>query len=722
MASGTQGPERRFRRSLARSTLFILLILSIGPLLLMGSAAYLRTRELLRQEVFTQLRTAASVQSERLLGEVQTGQQMLSQALANPVVVQKLAAALDTAKDGSGDARIARQEFISSLQGANQLGSYFSQFLVVLPSGQVQLSSVPEWENLNLANSSLYRPADGPLSRALLAPAPLYNQDFVIASQIPIRDKNNQVRATVIGIAEPALIQNWLKESTFFADRSFMVTPDGSYIGLDPWTGKDPQLTRLEATSDQRLMQEYVALQPNRQGVREMTSFGELPVIAAYDWLPDLQVGWVAEIAQDKVYGELNSLVVFSSLLLIATVILLAIIVWQVTRFLVRPLTDLSATVSSFSAGEWDQRSPILRSDEVGFLAYSFNNLADEMSDLYRSLETKVSERTNQLQVAGEIAHIGVSSSSLDELLQRTVNMLTNRFGFASAAIYLLDESGEYAILRQVAAPSEIQKNSRGLRVKVQPLSLVGWVALTNTHKVDLIGQGAFGALERVDLVPGTRVEAGVPITISERLLGVLVAQASKVTQLNDDTVKELQLLANQIAPAVQNFYLLEATQINLQETNLLYQFSHQIAQANSEEKIIDLAKKALQNTSYPASLLLSLGDRFRIIRTAQTAQDAPGGDELEVTPANLLERLRSTGPYILTNPGRTADMPVPVLDLVRELQSNSVAFLPVVRSSELVAVLLLGSGVEETPGKYSLHSIQPAAIHKPGGADYHFP
>ncbi|WP_345309787.1 HAMP domain-containing protein [Candidatus Villigracilis saccharophilus] len=99
---------------------------------------------------------------------------------------------------------------------------------------------------------------------------------------------------------------------------------------------------------------------------------------------------------------------------------------------------------SKFAEGDWDQRAKVLSEDEVGLLADSFNNMAEELSSTYRSLEEKVDERTRQIRTAAEVAQNITTISDLDEMLAKTAELLVKQFEFYQASIFLMDRGGRY--------------------------------------------------------------------------------------------------------------------------------------------------------------------------------------------------------------------------------------------------------------------------------------
>ncbi|MCX8066454.1 MAG: hypothetical protein N3B68_01290 [Anaerolineae bacterium] len=65
----------------------------------------------------------------------------------------------------------------------------------------------------------------------------------------------------------------------------------------------------------------------------------------------------------------------------------------------------------------------------------------------------ELSRRTSQLQAAADVARRAAEIRDVETLLKETVRLISDRFGFYHAGIFLIDEAGEYVILR--AASSE---------------------------------------------------------------------------------------------------------------------------------------------------------------------------------------------------------------------------------------------------------------------------
>ncbi len=103
------------------------------------------------------------------------------------------------------------------------------------------------------------------------------------------------------------------------------------------------------------------------------------------------------------------------------------------------------------------------RHDEIGTLARAFDQMSQQLRDLITGLEDQVTKRTRQWQEANyglqrraiqleTVTLVGraiTSILSLDDLLLEVVNLIRARFDFYHAGVFLIDESGAWAVLRQ---------------------------------------------------------------------------------------------------------------------------------------------------------------------------------------------------------------------------------------------------------------------------------
>ena len=160
--------------------------------------------------------------------------------------------------------------------------------------------------------------------------------------------------------------------------------------------------------------------------------------------------------------------------------------------------------------------------------------------------------RASQLQMAAEIARDTSSTLALDILLGRAVNLISSRFGYYHASIFLIEDTGEYAVIRESTGLAGEEMKRTGHKLGVGSKSVIGRV--TSTGEALIINDVEKDPGHHPNpLLPNTRAELGIPMKIGERIIGALDVQSIEVDSFSSDDVAVLQVLADQVAVAVDN-------------------------------------------------------------------------------------------------------------------------------------------------------------------------
>lgn len=88
--------------------------------------------------------------------------------------------------------------------------------------------------------------------------------------------------------------------------------------------------------------------------------------------------------------------------LLVIVLFVCSLFMYLISFLLTRPLEKLSKVSESFSKGDYDARAHITSSDEVGELAYTYNNMASAVSNHIEELQNMV---TRQEQFVADFTH-----------------------------------------------------------------------------------------------------------------------------------------------------------------------------------------------------------------------------------------------------------------------------------------------------------------------------
>ncbi len=254
-----------------------------------------------------------------------------------------------------------------------------------------------------------------------------------------------------------------------------------------------------------------------------------------------------------------------------------AILGTVLVRVLITPLLRLTEASAKLAKGDLSTRTAVETEDELGQLGRSFNEMASQLENMVGQLETRVAERTRdlerravQLQTASEVGSAAARLLNLNQLLTQATHLISDRFGFYHVGIFLLDEREEYAVLRAANSLGGQRMLARKHQLKVGAVGIVGYAAGSGNPRIALdVGQDAV-FFDNPDL-PETRSEMALPLIAAGRILGALDVQSKEETAFKEDDISTLQVLADQLAVAIENARLFEQNQSTLEAMRRAY-------------------------------------------------------------------------------------------------------------------------------------------------------
>lgn len=214
-----------------------------------------------------------------------------------------------------------------------------------------------------------------------------------------------------------------------------------------------------------------------------------------------------------------------------------------------------------------------------------------------------------QFETAAEIARDISSSLDLDELLQKAVDLIRTRFNFYHAAVFLKDLPGEFVVIREATGEAGAQLKRSGHKLAVGSKSVVGFVAGEGVPLVvnDTTRDATYFANP---LLPQTRSEAAIPLKVGDRIVGVLDVQSNQLFAFDEDNLRTLQILADQLAIAVVNTELFAETQEHLAQHRLLHHITTTAASGTTLDEALQSAVNGLQVTLGGDRVAILLADR----------------------------------------------------------------------------------------------------------------
>jgi PAS domain S-box-containing protein len=230
--------------------------------------------------------------------------------------------------------------------------------------------------------------------------------------------------------------------------------------------------------------------------------------------------------------------------------------------------------------------SPILDENNniLGFLAVQ-HDITDtkQAEEALRRSEEALRRQNEYLATAADVGRLITSTLDLNTLFSRTVELIRTRFGYYHVAIFTLDESGFNTVLREGTGEAGSEMKKRNYALAVGSRSVIGQV--TSTGRTLLVNNTAIDSMHRPNpLLPETRAEAGIPLRIGDRVVGALNIQSADVEAFKPEDIAVLEILADQIAVAIDNARSYDISQKAVAEMRELDRFKTQFLANMSHE------------------------------------------------------------------------------------------------------------------------------------------
>lgn len=463
-----------------------------------------------------------------------------------------------------GFKRLTRLRMVDVL-GAEE--EAYNEIMVLDARGQVVISTIPEREGTSFDRQRFFQKGASGFYAGFAEEPSFGNENLIVA--VPIFGEDGQPVSGVLALRSNAAAIRRIMESTpgFVEAETYLVD-----LNFKPVTRlRTPTAYISSEAASESLLKKTTggkSIYPNYAGQQ---------VLGYYEWFEPMQMAIIAEVPLSFVVSNSVRALAGSFVLAFFVVAIAVAAVVASARTIADPIKTLAQTTESFATGKLSTRAMVDREDEIGALARAYNQMATQLQEIIGKLEQRVADRTQDLEsqtlrlrVAAEIARDASSARDLDELLTRAADLILSRFDFYHIGIFLLDNSREYAVL--VASPTEAgrQMLENNHRLRVGEVGIVGRASATGEPRIAL-DTGTDTAFFDNPYLPNTRSEMALPLKVENNIIGVLDVQSDQPEAFNEDDVAIMQVLADQLATAIERTRLLQEVEKNLRELESAY-------------------------------------------------------------------------------------------------------------------------------------------------------
>ncbi len=232
-----------------------------------------------------------------------------------------------------------------------------------------------------------------------------------------------------------------------------------------------------------------------------------------------------------------------------------------------------TATVLTISSGNFQHNLEASRQNEIELRESNI-----ELNQLRDSLELRVTERTAaleqraaQLHAVSSVARTITTVQDLNSLLPDITKLVSEQFRFYHVGIFLLDDPGEYAVLRAANSEGGARMLERQHKLKLDSNSIVGYSTSHGQSRIAL-DVGADSVFFNNPDLPDTRSEMALPLRVGGRVIGALDVQSTQPNAFAKEDVDTLAILADQVSIAIENARLFEEARKALSEVRTTFE------------------------------------------------------------------------------------------------------------------------------------------------------
>jgi len=288
------------------------------------------------------------------------------------------------------------------------------------------------------------------------------------------------------------------------------------------------------------------------------------------------------------------------------------------SRSLILPIKALKDGMQAVRAGSFDTEIGYTeRQDEIGEMIQAFVEMREEVRLTFYDLNQRITERTRDLEATQDVSRFAAVQRDPQQLMDDVVSLIVDKFAnIYHAQIFLINTERTDAILRASTGAPGQQLLARGHRLGVGSQSVIGRV--TGAGEIVVARDIATSDVHRRnEFLPETNAELAIPLRFGKTIIGALDVQSKESNTFTEDQINVLQIMASQIAIAIENARLYQESveRLNLIDENNRAQTRKAWGDYMKARREEQLASEAGRKTDYRGDTL-----RERAIQTGEIA------------------------------------------------------------------------------------------------------
>jgi signal transduction histidine kinase len=244
----------------------------------------------------------------------------------------------------------------------------------------------------------------------------------------------------------------------------------------------------------------------------------------------------------------------------IAAIVGLAV-AWLLTNVLTHQVQQVTRVAQQVTRGNLSERVRVWASDDIGELAVAFNAMMDSLARSNEALEQsnqQLSTRNRELTTLYDLALLATHSASMEAILDRALEKVTETSGAAAGAILLLDESGALAVVASCNLPAAARKAYETFHPDDPLFQQIVRTTEPVLRSAEALDAAEVSVLSAFGDVAGMRPSCAIPLQSHEGVRGVIVLfqPQGRVLSPAYTDLSFLQAVGHEVSAAVENIRL----------------------------------------------------------------------------------------------------------------------------------------------------------------------
>jgi len=396
------GPGRR-APSLWLQLFLLLVVFALGPLFLSNIWGYAQSRGHMVDAAFRDVRNVAAIEAAQAEGSIDHKRRLLSaMAAANEPLAALLAQAM--ACDSPDGCASVRNDLSSQLVVKADNDASILELLALTRDGTVLATSEPVFRGGRGTASLCLRSA---AERRLRAELQYSSREPILLIATPVADALGNEVGLICGrfaFDVHAFLVTASREQTVDAV-SYLVDDQGEVL-----CSSVPRNEGVDTGHPIESRASLPALGSQPWHGRYRLGHGRGEVLASYAPVPSLPWGVLVEVPIEAALSDLERLKWQAAAFGGALALLFMVVASITARRMARPLTLLAGAARRMSEGELGQLVSPTGPKEVFECAAAFNRMSIALSQSQAELETRIEERTEELQKSREFLELLINS------------------------------------------------------------------------------------------------------------------------------------------------------------------------------------------------------------------------------------------------------------------------------------------------------------------------